>query len=177
MGWVPPWLGCVAYRLGDLDEARALIEAGLALHDPDGPWWELSFALLSLGEVTRAQGELARAAALYAHSLRMVVAHGARPDVPAHLEGFAKLAIAAGDSLRAARLWGAAEALRAQIGIPVPPVERADYERAVAAARAAARAAGDPDGFTPAWAEGRAWRWEQAADYALALTPAPPGAP
>ncbi len=163
LGWAPPWLGCVAYRQGNLDEARALIEAGLALHDPGAPWHEVAFALFSLGEVTRAQGELAVSAAHYARSLRSVMAHGARPSVPAHLEGFAKLAAAAGDTARAARLWGAAEALRAQIGIPVPPVERTDYEQAVAAARQA----GPPSEFAQAWSEGRAWTWKQAAEYAL----------
>jgi len=56
LGWVASWLGCVSYRLGDLEEAQALIEQGLAIHDPDGYWPELAFALISLGDVTRAQG-------------------------------------------------------------------------------------------------------------------------
>jgi len=35
----------------------------------------------------------------------------------------------------ALQLWGAAEAIRAAIGVPIPPVELADYERSLSAAR------------------------------------------
>src|SRR3712207_8978213 len=51
------------------------------------------------------------------------------------LEGFAEIASASGDLDRAAHLWGAAEALRASFGAPMPLSERADYDRLVAAAR------------------------------------------
>jgi len=58
----------------------------------------------------------------------------------------------------AAQLWGAAEALRDAIGVPIPPVERADYERSLSAARVhlGERA------FAAAWAQGRAMTPEQA---------------
>jgi predicted ATPase/class 3 adenylate cyclase/tetratricopeptide (TPR) repeat protein len=166
MGWAPPWLGCVAYRSGDLDQAKTLIQEGLAIDDPDGYWPELAFALLSLGDVTRAQGEPAMAAELYARSLRIVVAHGVRPDVAQYLEGFAKLAVGAGQSHRAARLFGAAAGLREDIGTPVPPVELADHDQAMAMARAQL----DPAAFSAVWAAGLALSWAQAAAYALELT-------
>ena len=79
------------------------------------------------------------------------------------LEGFAKLAGAAGQPQRAARLFGAAQALRDRIGTPIPPVERADYDAALAQARAQL----DEVAFGEAWAEGRATGWEAAAAYAL----------
>ena len=41
------------------------------------------------------------------------------------------------DSLRAARIWGATERLRAEIGKPLTPSERPRYDRWVAAARIA----------------------------------------
>jgi|SRR5579859_468847 len=163
MGWTPPWLGCVAYRLGDLQQARALINEGLAIHDPDGYWLELAFALLSLGDVTRAQGETAASAQLYTRGLKMVVAHGARPDVAKYLEAFAKLALLAAQPGRATRLLGAAQALREQIGTPVPPVERAEHDQAVAETRAQL----DPTAFSTAWDEGLGLSWDQAAAYAL----------
>ncbi len=52
---------------------------------------------------------------------------------------------------QAARLWGTAEALREAIGAPIWPVERASYERSVAAARnhLGERA------FATTWAAGR----------------------
>lgn len=163
MGWVPPWLGCVAYREGNLDQARALIGEGLAIDDPDGYWPELAFALLSLGEVTRAQGEPARAAELYARGLRLIITNGSQSDAAPYLEGFAKLAIVDGRPQRAARLFGAAEALRDELGTPVPPVERDDHDRAVALAHGQL----DPAAFGLAWDEGLALSREQAVAYAL----------
>jgi hypothetical protein len=77
-------------------------------------------------------------------------------------EAFAHLA-AREDAERAARLWGAAEALRERLGAPLPPNERAEYEREVAAVRQALGA----EGFAVAWAAGRSLTEEQAGAYAL----------
>jgi DNA-binding NarL/FixJ family response regulator len=65
---------------------------------------------------------------------------------------------AQGESTWAARLWGAAEAMREATGAPIPPVERADYERALASARAQL---GEKT-FAAAWEEGRTMTVEQA---------------
>jgi hypothetical protein len=67
---------------------------------------------------------------------------------------------------RTARLLGAAEALRAAIGLPLPPAERPDYERTVAAARAQL----DEAAFATAWAQGRAMSLDQLVAYALEPT-------
>jgi DNA-binding NarL/FixJ family response regulator len=58
----------------------------------------------------------------------------------------------------AAQLWGAADALRDALGVPIPPVELADYERSFSAARVhlGERA------FAAAWAQGRSMTPEQA---------------
>ena len=58
----------------------------------------------------------------------------------------------------AAQLWGAAKAVRDAMGAPLPPIERADYERSMATActRLGEKA------FTAAWAEGRTMTPEQA---------------
>ncbi len=167
MGWVPAWLGCVAYRQNNLDMAQAYIEEGLAIQDPNGWWPELAFSLLSRGDVARAQGELAEAARLYARPLRMVIEHSVRPDVAQYLEAFAKVAVATAQPSRAARLLGAAQALRDEIGTPVLPVERADYDRAVAQARDQL----GPAAFKVAWDEGQALDWKQAAANALETQP------
>jgi hypothetical protein len=65
--------------------------------------------------------------------------------------------------VRVAQLFGAAEALRAVLGAPLPPVQRADYDRAAAAARALI----GEDSFTQAMTAGRAMTLEQAIDIAL----------
>jgi DNA-binding NarL/FixJ family response regulator len=74
------------------------------------------------------------------------------------LEGLATLETAQEWPGRAARLWGAAEALREAIGVPIYPVYRDSYERAVAQARAAL----GKQAFRAAWAEGRLMTPEQA---------------
>ena len=58
----------------------------------------------------------------------------------------------------AARLWGAAEALRDALGTPIFPIYRAEYEHAVTAARDTLGA----QAFTAAWAEGGSLTPEQA---------------
>src|SRR3712207_7853230 len=79
------------------------------------------------------------------------------------LEGFAGLAGARGQGVRAARLWGAAEALRTNIGAVVPHEGRPYYEHSMAAARARLGEAA----WEAAFAEGGAMSAEAAAGYAL----------
>ncbi len=67
------------------------------------------------------------------------------------------------DRQRAARLFGAAEALREAIATPLSPVDRSAQEQAVANVRAHL----DVATFAAAWAEGRAMTLEQATSYAL----------
>jgi len=78
-----------------------------------------------------------------------------------------------GDSLWAARIWGAIERSRAELGTPRPPEEWAGYDRCVAAARVAS---GDDAAFDSAWQEGRRLTLDQAIDLALA-TPVEGGLP
>ena len=65
----------------------------------------------------------------------------------------------------AARLLGAAAALREALGIPVPASEREDHDRAVAATRTAL----GETAFAAAWAAGRALPVEEAVNEALQL--------
>ena len=57
----------------------------------------------------------------------------------------------------------ARQSLREAVEAPIPIDEQADYQKAIAAARAA----GD-DAFDQAWAEGRAMTLDEAVRYALA---------
>jgi len=86
------------------------------------------------------------------------------------LEGVAGLAAAQGDARRAARLYGAAEALREVIRTPLAPFDRTEYDRYVAVARAQL----DEAAFSAVWAEGRAMPLEQAIAEALHATSAVP---
>jgi hypothetical protein len=57
----------------------------------------------------------------------------------------------------AAGLWGAAESLREHCGVPLTPVERADYKPAVAAVRTHP----NEQVFHAAWTQGRTMTIEQ----------------
>ena len=95
--------------------------------------------------------------------------HRERPAQPRHGRAEA-VAAARAQPEWVARLCGAAEALRAAIGAPLPPIDRAEYDRVVDAARATLREAA----FAGALASGRALTPEQAVAYALdGAAPAP----
>ena len=67
------------------------------------------------------------------------------------------------DMERAARLWGAADALREAIGAPLSPFERTELDTHTAAARTAL----GEEVFAAAWAQGRATPLNEAIEYAL----------
>jgi hypothetical protein len=86
--------------------------------------------------------------------------HGAgRPPPHAGTGGGTAL----GQPGRAARLLGAAEALRETLGFAVPPVDRCAHEQVVATARAGL----GEERFATAWAEGRAMSLHEAMALAL----------
>jgi hypothetical protein len=123
--------------------------------------------LTNLGLVWHEQGDAGRAAALLAESLALP--HKGGPSmcsVLQALEGVAGVAGAQGQPARAARLFGATDALRGALGIPVRPADRRRYDRDVSAVRAAL---GD-ETFAAAWAAGRALSLEQAIAEATDLT-------
>lgn len=83
---------------------------------------------------------------------------GDRELAATSLEGLASVAGVQGELTWAVRLWGTAEALREAIGAPLPPIDRADYEQAVATARDHLGA----ETFASAWVQGRTMTVEQA---------------
>ena len=89
-------------------------------------------ALLSFARVAVSQGELAVARARYQESLALAREIDAKNLIASALEGGGAVAAAQREPGWAARLWGAAQALRGAIGAPLPPVYRADYERTLA---------------------------------------------
>src|SRR5207249_10234786 len=89
---------------------------------------------------------------------------GHKRGIVQNLEGLAAVAVAQAQSERAARLFGTAEGLREAIGAPLPPADRAEHDRSVAAVRTALGEAA----FAAAWAAGRGLSLEDALRAALA---------
>jgi predicted ATPase/DNA-binding CsgD family transcriptional regulator len=151
-------LGQVALVQGDVATARQYAVESVRLYREVSYRWGMVFALSTLAKVEAQQGNATAAWALYEESLTMAGEMGHKELIPSNLEGLASVLAAQGEPIRAARLWGAAEALREVIGVPVPPVEQADYEQAVASARVSC----GEKAFTASWMEGRTMTPEQA---------------
>ena len=164
IAWATCGLGGVARHQGDLVGARSLFEESLAVFRDLGDREGIATALNKLGEIDSAEGDVGSARARQEDSLARFKALGDRSGIAASLEALARIAVAAGEPERASRLWGAIARLRDEIGMPRLPRERQEHERAVAAARAAAK---DDVAFDAAWQSGRAMNTEEVIDYAL----------
>ncbi len=162
-------LGSVALKQGDVATARTRVEEGLLLYREMEYREGIAEALSLLGKVEFARGDLTFARTLYEESLTMGRELGQRELMATGLEGLARAIAAQGDPAQAARLWGTAEALREALGAPLHPVERADYDPAVAAVR-------DQLGegaFITTWQEGRLLPADQALPRAATPLPSP----
>jgi tetratricopeptide (TPR) repeat protein len=157
-------LGIVAYALDDYPAAEALYEESLAILRELGYRQSTANSLNNLGNVAYQQGNYRSAQALHQEGLAIGRELGDKRGIALALEGLASVVAALGSSLRAARIWGAAEQLREEVGSPLPPKDRPDYDRRAAAARAAV---GDDAAFDRAWQQGRALTLEQAIELAL----------
>ena len=92
---------------------------------------------------------------------------GDRLGIASSLEGLAEVIAVLDGPLRAARIWGAAERLRAEVGAPLTPKDRPYYARRVATAR---ETAADDAAFDRAWQDGRALSLEQGVEFAMQET-------
>jgi hypothetical protein len=113
--------------------------------------------------VTHAQGNYGAARAHWMESLAIHRERGSKGGIAKGLEGLAAVAVAQAQPERAARLFGAAEGLREAMGAPLPPSDRAEYDRDVAAARTAL----GEEAFAAAWQAGRAMSLDDAVAFAL----------
>jgi predicted ATPase/Tfp pilus assembly protein PilF/DNA-binding XRE family transcriptional regulator len=159
-------LGMALYKCGDHAQATRLLEEGLRLFRELGDQVGVALLLNDLGLVAHTQGESELAVQLQREGLALAWTIGDKRRAAFCFEGLA-MALAQRQALRAARLFGAAEALRAAIGSPLPPAERADYNHAVATARGNATPAEYQTAFAAAWRDGRQAPAEQTLAYAL----------
>ena len=143
-------LGRVAARRGDFTRATSLFEESLVLKQTLGDRHGRVTTLVQLGAVARSQGDCARALALLREAVRLGQEIGAGDRVAEALEGLAAVAAADGRSEVAARVGGAADALRASLGLPLTLDQQSSHDEMVRLARGAV---GDA-AFAAAWAVG-----------------------
>jgi len=153
----------VARHRGDYVQAKTLGLESQALSREMADKWQLARITGWLGVVTVYSSDDHDAAeGFLKESLTLNREIGSLEYVAYCLEGFAGLAGARAQGARAARLWGAAEVLRKTISDPLPPADRPEYDRSMAAARAGL----DEVPWEATFAEGKSMPLEEAVEYA-----------
>lgn len=160
IAWSLISLGVVARYRGRLAEAAAALGESLQTSRDAGYSEGVAWSLDQLGAVARERGEPDTATGLLRDSLRQHRGLGDRWRMASVLERLAGVT----EPERAAWLLGAAAALRAAAGTPVPPVEQPDRDATVARVRAAL----PEERFRAAFAAGRVAVPGQVVDDVLA---------
>lgn len=157
-------LARIAAYASQWEEARGYSREALALFVQLGDRYRFNAAYSDLAHIERRAGNPEEAQRLYRQSIVVWQELGQRPAIAHQLECFAFLARAQHQSSRAARLLGAAEALRNAIGATMTTLEeRTEYDREVAALHAQM----ETEIIAGHWARGRAMTMEEAIAYAL----------
>ena len=156
---------------GDYDSAAYRLEGSLSLFRELGDRRFTSVSLFTLGLIKLARDDLEGGAAMLEENARIARELGDRLMGTYSVLAMGKVAALRGRPVRAARLWGAAEALREQMGMPFSQFDlvHTGYERDLAAVRSALSGAS----FEAAWSEGRAMSPERAVEYALSESMTP----
>jgi hypothetical protein len=157
----------VARRLiGVFPDGVWLVELA-ALSDPRarelGTPFEIGHALGEIGRAECDEGRHDLARKYFAESITMLHGLGNRPGVIDSLEGRSGVAAATAAPRRAVRLWGAADALKQEIGNARSPRESSTFAHQVKAVRTTTTT----EAFDQAWDEGRAMTLDDAVRYAL----------
>jgi tetratricopeptide (TPR) repeat protein len=155
-------LGRVSYAEGDYARARSLHQESVAVSGSSVERRLVAGFLRDLAAAARAQGDLEEAWGRLTESLSIERLAPHRLGVAQCLERLAPVLAAQGHAERAARLLGAAGAIREEIQAALAPIERDGYERG----RALVREALGEEAFAAAWAAGRAMTLEEAVAYA-----------
>jgi DNA-binding CsgD family transcriptional regulator len=158
-------LACAAIEESDLDSAVAQLEESLVLCRELGDLRNTSMSFFILGLVEFKRGDLDRGTGLLKEGAYIMRELKEGFGGAYHVWGLGKVNALRGKPVQAARLWGAADALREQMGMSLSRFDltTSGYEQDLAAVRSAL----DEASFDAAWAEGRAMSSEQAFEYAF----------
>lgn len=120
-------LGDVALMRGEYRRATARYQEALTLQREIGDMQGSARSLINLGVVAWMHGDVGHAVTSFQEGLRLSQDIGARDQLAEGLEGLAWLSAATGRSDVAARLGGAADALRTLLGVPLAPALHAGH--------------------------------------------------
>ena len=150
---------------GDLERASVLSEEGLVLFREIRDVQGIGHSLNNLGLNAVMLHDYDGASKFLRENLRVAREADYKLAIQYSLFGLGMVAAAGGQPARAARLWGAEEAMVEAFGIHITPLAHAttNYQGYVATARSQL----DEATFAAAWSEGRAMTTEEAIEYAL----------
>ena len=163
LAWTLRWAGIAAEERGDRERAIALFRDGQILSEQLEDKSGILGSQYRLARLALHAGYLDEAEKLFRASLPLARDLLERLDIAQCLEGLGNVAVERGQGIRAARLYGAAAALRQAFGLPIWPADRTHYEQHLADVRAQL----SPAAFVAEWAEGQAMNVDQAVAYAL----------
>jgi len=164
-------LGEVARYQDDYAHAAAYYEESLLLWRQLAENERIAMVLHNLGPVVYRLGDHRRAIALLSESLALSSELRNTHGTAICLFAVAGIVGGHGQAAHAARLLGAADALRASIGVQWEPVDQAAFDRSVATFRAHL----DDARFAAAWAKGAAMTLSQAVEVAREALTLPGG--
>jgi predicted ATPase/DNA-binding CsgD family transcriptional regulator len=143
-------LGWVALAERDAAKAAALLDASLVDFRRLGVRWRIAWSLCARAQVASRQGDHPIARVLCEEALGAANAVGDRVCASSCLEALAHAELAAGRTALAVRLFAAAASLRDSSGAAWPAFVEADFDEALAMARAEL----EEDAFAAAWGTG-----------------------
>jgi len=156
-------MGMVAKYKGDFKLSRESLGNVLPLFREMGDIQRVTMIQSEFGHMDRYEGHIDKAEQAYRETIPVWQKLGHGAAVANQLEFLAFIAIVHEQVERAARLLGAAEALREKIHIPMSHFERIEYDKQVTGLRNGM----DEEVFSNLWSEGRVMTMEQAIQSAL----------
>ncbi len=156
-------LGITMLMNGDPEQAMVLLEESLTLFQELGDSSNIAIGLMYSALAALTQGDHERVKSLSQESLKLLQKAEDKQHIPDCLEIMAGGAGAQGLAQRAVRLWGAAEAMREDISVPLQPEDRKLLDPYLAMARSSLGEAA----WQTTLAEGRAMMPERAIEYSL----------
>lgn len=158
-------LGWIALAQGDDRRAMMALQESLALARQLGDGRGMAMVLTGLGWVSLDRDDARQAQVCMRESLALFRDLGSKIDICLCIEGLGAVAGMRGEAARAARLFGAAQALREAMNIDYAPLTERHYARH----REAARARIGDSAWSAAWEEGHTLSLDQAIDKALGV--------
>jgi tetratricopeptide (TPR) repeat protein len=153
------------WQRGQTARAVVRLEEALQVAREHRMGWILPSILVGLGTVSTDLGDPARAIEYFRESLALAQLRGNLGDVIDGVGGLARLAAVIDQPETAVRLFGAADAIREGLAMPLSPTEAAYLEPIMNSLRTTL----GEDVFSAAWAEGRSLSQDDALDEALSF--------